>query len=68
MDAPVRISALRALSYSASGKELIIGLTTKYSVLSANTSFRLNVSMISLRTFRGSTLHQGASTRKFYRR
>lgn len=31
MDAPVRISALRALSYSASGKELIIGLTTKYS-------------------------------------
>ena len=31
MEAPVHISTLRALSYSASGKEVIIGLTTKYS-------------------------------------
>jgi hypothetical protein len=31
MDAPVRISSLRALSYLADGKEVIIGLTTTYS-------------------------------------
>jgi hypothetical protein len=31
MDAPVRISALRAVRYSAGDKELIIGLTTQYS-------------------------------------
>ena len=31
MDAPVHVSALRAVRYSADGKEVIIGLTTKYS-------------------------------------
>ena len=31
MDAPIKISALRAVRYSAGDKELTIGLTTQYS-------------------------------------